>query len=184
MRALGEVPRFMIRGGDEALDALLEAAGYTIVDPVNMYVAALEGLDMAPPAPTASFHLWEPLAIQREIWADGGIGPERIAVMMRAAGPKTALLGRDAGHAAATAFAAIHAGIAMVHALEVLPDHRRRGIARTLMAEAAIWARGQGARYLAVICTAGNTGANALYTGMGMTMIGRYHYRQHPQGDA
>ena len=184
MRALGEVPRFMIRGGDKALDALLEAAGYTIIDPVNMYVAALDELDMAPPAPTASFHVWEPLAIQREIWAGGGIGPDRIAVMMRAAGPKTALLGRDAGHAAATGFAAIHAGIAMVHALDVLPDHRRRGTGRNLMAEAAIWARGQGARHLAVICTAGNTGANALYTGMGMTMIGRYHYRQHPQGAA
>ncbi len=184
MRALGEVPRFMIRGGDEALDALLEDAGYTILDPVNMYVAALEGLDITPPAPTASFHLWEPLAIQREIWADGGIGPERIAVMMRAAGPKAALLGRDAGRAAATGFAAIHAGIAMVHALEVLPDHRRRGTGRTLMAEAAIWAREQGARHLAVVCTADNTGANALYTGMGMSMIGRYHYRQHPQGAA
>ena len=184
MRALGEVPRFMIRGGDEALDALLEAAEYAIVDPVNMYVAALDGLNMAPPAPTASFHIWEPLAIQREIWADGGIGPERIDVMMRAPGPKTALLGRDAGRAAATGFAAIHAGIAMVHALEVLPDHRRRGAGRTLMAEAAIWARGQGARHMAVICTAGNAGANALYTGMGMTMIGRYHYRQHPRGDA
>ncbi len=184
MRALGEVPRFMIRGGDEALDALLEAAEYAIVDPVNMYVAALDGLNMAPPAPTASFHIWEPLAIQREIWADGGIGPERIDVMMRAPGPKTALLGRDAGRAAATGFAAIHAGIAMVHALEVLPDHRRRGAGRTLMAEAAIWARLQGAQHMAVICTAGNTGANALYTGMGMTMIGRYHYRQHPRGDA
>lgn len=184
MRALGDAPLFMIRKGDEPLDALLEAEEYIIVDPVNMYVAALDSLDMAPPAPTASFHLWEPLAIQRDIWADGGIGPERIAVMMRAAGPKTALLGRDAGRAAATGFAAIHGGIAMVHALEVLPDHRRRGTGRTLMAEAAIWARGQGARHLAVICTAGNTGANALYTGMGMTMIGRYHYRQHPQGAA
>ena len=184
MRAMGEMPRFMIRDDDAALDAMLEVAGYAIVDPVNMYVAALADLDMTAPARTASFNLWEPLAIQRDIWAAGGIGPARVKVMMRAAGPKTALLGRDEGRAAAAGFAAIHDGTAMVHALEVLPDHRRRGVARTLMAEAAIWARGQGAVHLAVICTAGNAGANALYRGMGMAMVGRYHYRQHPQGAA
>lgn len=182
MRAMGEVPRFMIRAGDAGLDALLEDAGYAIIDPVNMYVAALDALEMTPPPPTASFSIWEPLAIQHEIWAQGGIGPERIAVMMRAAGPKIALLGREAGRAAATGFAAIHGGTAMVHALEVLPDFRRRGVARNLMAEAAIWARMQGARHLSVICTRGNAGANALYSGMGMALVGQYHYRQHPEG--
>ncbi len=184
MRALGERPRFMIRAGDEALDIMLGEAGYTIIDPVHMYVAALADLDMTPPERTASFHIWEPLAIQREIWAESGIGPERVAVMMRADCPKTALLGRDTGRAVATGFAAINNGTAMVHALEVLPDYRRRGVARNLMTEAAIWARGQGARHLAVICTADNTGANALYAGMGMAHVGRYHYRQHPQGAA
>lgn len=182
MRAAGQRPLFMIREGDDALDDMLEQAGYAVVDPVNMYVAALADIDLATPAATASFHIWEPLAIQREIWVSGGIGPERVDVMMRVAGPKTALLGREAGRAAATGFAALHGGTAMVHALEVLPEFRRRGAGRTLMAEAATWSRGQGANDLAVICTAGNVAANALYRGMGMAMAGRYHYRQHPGG--
>jgi GNAT superfamily N-acetyltransferase len=182
MRAVGQRPLFMIREGDDALDAMLEQAGYAVIDPVNMYVAPLADIDLAPPAATASFHIWEPLAIQREIWESGGIGPERVDVMMRVMGPKTALLGREAGRAAATGFAALHGGTAMVHALEVLPEFRRRGAARNLMAEAAIWARGQGATDLAVICTAANVAANALYRGMHMAMAGRYHYRQHPGG--
>ncbi|MFX0541487.1 GNAT family N-acetyltransferase [Roseovarius sp. S4756] len=180
MRKMGQRPLFMLREGDAPLDALLEEAGYDIVDPVNIYAIALADLDLTPPEATASFHLWEPLAIQRDIWASGGIGPARIAVMERVRGPKTALLGRTSGRAAATGFAAMDGKTAMVHTLEVLPEHRRCGVARTLMTEAAIWARGEGAEILSVICTAQNVAANALYSGMGMTLVGRYHYRQHP----
>ncbi len=180
MRGMAQTPLFMLRDGDDALDALLEDAGYGIVDPVNIYAAALSDLDLPQPERTASFHIWEPLAIQRDIWAAGGIGPERVDVMARAAGPKTALLGRISGRAAAAGFVALKEQTAMVHALEVLPEFRRRGMGRVLMAEAAIWARGQGASVMSVICTAQNEGANGLYCGMGMTHVGRYHYRQHP----
>jgi len=179
MRAMGQTPLFMLRDGDDALDADLAQAGYAVIDPVNMYAIALSDLGLPRPERTASFHIWEPLAIQRDIWAAGGIGPERVDVMMRAQGPKTALLGRKSGRAAAAGFAAILGGTAMVHALEVLPEFRRRGIGRILMAEAAIWARGQGADVMSVICTAQNEAANALYAGMGMSRVGRYHYRQH-----
>ncbi|HEY9037842.1 MAG TPA: GNAT family N-acetyltransferase [Roseovarius sp.] len=182
MRAMGQRPCFMIRCGDANVDALLAQAGYEVVDPVAMYAAPLAGLAMDSPEPTASFHIWEPLAIQREIWAGGGIGPDRIAVMHRARGPKTTLLGRRNGHAVAAGFAAIEGDMVMVHALEVLPEHRRQGTARALMLEAARWAAPLGAQHLAVVCTEANTAANALYASMGMARIGRYHYRQHPPG--
>lgn len=181
IRAMGQLPCFMIREGDAALDTLLAQAGYEVIDPVMMYAAPLDGLVMDTPEPTASFHIWEPLAIQREIWAGGGIGPARVDVMHRARGAKTALLGRRDGHAAAAGFVAIHDGLAMVHALEVLDGYRRQGIARALMLEAARWAAPLGARHLTVVCTEANTAANALYTSMGMQRVGRYHYRQHPQ---
>ncbi|MCQ0092448.1 N-acetyltransferase [Roseovarius sp. M141] len=181
MRAMGQRPCFMIRDGDAAIDALLAQASYEVIDPVAMYAAPLVDLAMDTPEPTASFHIWEPLAIQREIWAGGGIGPARVAVMNRVHGAKTALLGRKDGRAAATGFAAIHDGMAMVHALEVLPVYRRQGTARALMLEAARWAAPLGARYLAVVCTEANTAANALYASMGMHRVGRYHYRQQPQ---
>lgn len=182
MRAAGQTPLFMLRAGDDALDALLEAAGYTVVDPVNIYACPLDDLTRERPPRTASFHIWEPLAIQRDIWTAGGIGPARLAVMARVKGAKTALFGRDDNSPAATGFVALDGDTAMVHALEVLLTHRRRGMARYLMIEAAFWAADQGARHMSVICTAANTGANALYASLGMTLVGQYHYRQHPDG--
>ncbi|MCZ4350930.1 GNAT family N-acetyltransferase [Roseovarius aestuarii] len=184
MRALGQAPRFMIRADDSDLDDLLAQAGYEVIDPVNMYVAPIAPLITQPPPRIASYNIWPPMAIQCEIWAEGGIGPARIDVMNRAPEPKTALLGRDSNRAAATGFAAIHNGIAMVHALEVHKRHRRRGMGRYLMVEAALWAAQHGAQYMSVICTRANAGANALYsTNLGMTLVGQYHYRQLSDGE-
>ena len=177
MRALNQPPLFMIREGDEALDALLEAAGYAVIDPVNAYVTPVDILTREAPPRVTAFDIWEPMAIQRDIWAAGGIGPARIAVMERAKGPRTALFGRDDNRPAATGFVAIHDGMAMIHALEVLPRHRRRGLAAHLSRHAARWAQIHGATHLAVLCTRANDAANALYTSLGMTLVGQYHYR-------
>lgn len=182
MRGMGMLPLFMVRDGEATLNALLAGAGYTQLDPTVIHAAALADLAMDTPAPSTSFHLWEPLAIQREIWTEGGISPARLAVMMRVPGDKTALLGRMGGHAVAAGFAAIYAGIVMVHALEVRPAARRRGAGRALMLEAARWAMARQARTLAVACTEANTAANTLYAAMGLTRVAHYHYRRHPQG--
>ncbi|HSG57326.1 MAG TPA: GNAT family N-acetyltransferase [Paracoccaceae bacterium] len=177
MQALGQPPLFMIRGGDAALDRMLADQGYGIVDPVNIYVTPI--VDLARPTPpTSTFAIWEPLAIQLDIWAAGGIGPGRINVMRRAEAPKTSIFGRADNRAAATAFCAIHAGIAMVHALEVSPESRRKNMGRYVMQAAATWAASHGATHMSVVCTQANTGANALYTSLGMTLAGLYHYRQ------
>lgn len=178
MRALGQTPLFQLREGDGALDALLAAEGYEVVDPVNLYVMPVERLTVEKPPRVSTFSIWEPLEIMREIWADGGIGPARISVMERVTGPKTALLGRHKDQPAATGFAAIHQGIAMVHALEVHARHRRAGMGRLMMLQAAHWAQAEGAQHLAVICTKSNQGANGLYSSMGFTHVGDYHYRQ------
>lgn len=177
MRALGQLPLVMVRAGQERLDAVLAGAGYALVDPVNMYAVAVKTLTVDRPPRLSAFDLWEPLAIQRDIWAAGGIGPSRIDVMARVAGPKTALFGRHDGRAAAAGFVAMHRTVAMVHALEVLAEHRRQGVGRNLTLHAAHWASGQGADTLAVLCTRANAGANALYTSMGFALVGEYHYR-------
>ena len=114
----------------------------------------------------------------RDIWAAGGIGPARIDVLARADGPKTGLFGRSNNRPAATGFVAIHDRIAMVHALEVLERHRREGLGRHMMRQASFWAADQGATHMSVICTQANRGANALYTSLGMTLVGQYHYRR------
>lgn len=176
MQALGQTPLFMVRHGDDALDTMLGDAGYQVIDPVNIYAAPLANLAKPPPHAT-TFTIWEPLAIQLDMWAAGGIGPSRIKVMQRATMPKTSVFARDGQRPAATGFAAIHDGTAMVHALEVTPSCRRRGMGRHVIQKAAIWAQDHGASHVAALCTQDNTGANALYASLGMALVGQYHYR-------
>ncbi|WP_283646783.1 GNAT family N-acetyltransferase [Marinovum algicola] len=177
MRALGQQPLFQIRAGEERLDATLEAAGYRIVDPVNLYVAPVQDLTDRPIPRVTTFCIWEPLAIMRELWAAAGIGPERLAVMWRATCDKTTILGRIEDSPAATAYVGLVDGLAMLHALEVVPAKRRKGLAQWMMRQAAVWAADRGATHLSVLCTEANTGANALYAGMGFACVGHYHYR-------
>lgn len=180
MRAMGQVPLFQPRAGEDALDATLAALGYAVIDPVVGYVAPVSTLaDPALPR-LAAIPCAAPLAIQAEIWAEGGIGPARLAVMDRAAPPKTCLLGRLGDRPVGTAFVAIHDGVAMLHALEVLGSARRRGVARSLMTGAANWAARQGATAIALLVTRANAGANALYASLGMEQVEGYHYRIAP----
>ncbi|WP_372886223.1 GNAT family N-acetyltransferase [Shimia sp.] len=177
MRGLGQTPLFQIREGDAALDAALDGRGYAIVDPVTMYAIDAAALTAERPPRTAAIETTGPLNIMREIWADGGIGPERVAVMDRACKPKAGFVSRWNDKPAGSSFIAMHDGIAMVHALEILPFQRRQGIARWLMKRAAFWTLERGGHTLAVICTTANTGANHLYASLGMTVVGTYHYR-------
>jgi GNAT superfamily N-acetyltransferase len=181
MRALGLEPLFQIRPGDQALDNLLAARGYRQIDP-----SVIHGIDAArltdTPVPRVTvFAIWEPLAIMSEIWAAGGIGPARLRVMERASAPRTALFGRQREMPAGVAFVAIHDGIAMLHALEILPHQRRQGMAVWMMRAAAFWAVENGATTLSVICTRANGPANALYASLGFSVVEQYHYRQRPK---
>ena len=180
MQAIGQPRLFQIRAGDDSLDTMLADRGYVIVDPVNLYLAPVDGMATRRPPPVTAFCVWEPLAIQNDIWAKGGIGPGRLAVMHRAKGPKTSILGRLNDHPGGTAFVAIHNGIAMVHAVEVLPHQRKQGMAGWFMRLAAFWARDNGASHIAVVCTQANTASNELYASLGRALVGQYHYRKHP----
>ncbi|SOC13872.1 GNAT family N-acetyltransferase [Rhodobacter maris] len=176
-RALGQEPKFMARPGEEALDAALAARGYELFDPVVIHAAPLSKLSTDVPPVTAFVH-WPPLAITREVWAETGIGAERQAVMERVTGPKAAVLGRIRDRAAGAAFIALHERTAMLHALTVLPEYRRAGLARAIMAEAARWAAEAGAEDLSLVVTRANVPANALYQSLGMEVVSAYHYRR------
>ena len=173
-------PLFMIREGEDALDDILAARGYLIKDPVNMYAAAITDIAASDGAAQAT-EKWPPIAEQAQVWAQGGIGPGRIAVMDRAREPKVTLLGQVNATPAATAYVAIAADCAMIHALEVAASHRRMGLARDLTCAAARWAQAHGATYLTLVTTQENVAANALYASLGMTLVGHYHYRILPE---
>lgn len=181
MRKLGQPLLFQIRDGDDALDDALASRGYDIVDPVTLYVAPIETLTDQPIPPVTAFTIWEPLAIMTEIWATGGIGPARLRVMDRAP-LKTGIFGRVRDKPAGAAFAAMHNGVCMVHAVEVAPQHRRNGAAEWMMRKAAFWALAHDARWISALCVTENTAANALYRKLGFAQVGRYHYRQKGQG--
>ena len=173
----GQEHLFMIRDGDEILDAALAARGYEIIDPVTLYLCETAPLRPASLPRAQSYCIWEPLHIMREIWAAGGIRDRRIALMHRVQTPKTALLARSGDSPAGVGFLALDGEIAMLHAVEILPEFRRTGVAKKLMAEAAKWAEGHGAKYMALMTTRDNQAANRLYSSLGMRPVGRYHYR-------
>lgn len=177
MAALGQPALFMIGEDDAALDAVLAAKGYRMVDPVVIYAAPIAALTATLPALTCFPH-WPPLAITRDLWVGGGIGSARLAVMARVAGPKAAILARRGDRVAAVTFVACDGAVAVIHALEVAPAMRRSGVGRTILHGAANWASGLGAETLALAVTAANTPARTLYTSLGMQGVGHYHYRQ------
>ncbi|EAR50637.1 Putative acetyl transferase [Oceanicola granulosus HTCC2516] len=179
MRDLGQPPLFMVREGEDALDATLAAAGYRVKDPTVGYAAPTASV-IRPIPRLAVAPSWPPLAIQREIWAAGGIGPSRLAIMERAASPKTTLLGRHDDTPAGTVFVARHGEVAMLHALEVALPHRRCGLGYALVSGVGRWADAHDATRLAVLATRANRAATALYASMGFARATAYHYRIHP----
>jgi len=65
----------------------------------------------------------------------------------------------------------------MIHALAILPEMRRMGLARAMIHEAARWAAENGAQRMMLVVTEANDGANALYRVLGMKRRSGYHYR-------
>lgn len=181
LEVLGGPELFVVYPGrsaaDDALDAALEARGYTVHDPVVAYAAPVAALTGELPF-LAAFPHWPPLETARAIWDEGGIGPGRLRVMERAAGPKTVILARCGDRPAGAAFVARHAGVAMLHAVEVREAQRRKGAGGHLLRAAANWAADQGAETLALVVTARNLAARALYDRAGMRVVGQYHYRR------
>ncbi|MCA0273242.1 MAG: GNAT family N-acetyltransferase [Proteobacteria bacterium] len=176
-RALGQSPLFMIRGGDECLDRILAQRGYGILTPVNLYAGEVARMADPAPDPMTAFTLWPPFEIMRDVWAEGDIGPARLAIMDRVKGAKTAIMGRSRDRVSGVAFVAMHGNQAMLHALHVAPASRRQGSAVNIMRKAAEWAQDHGATELFLAVTVQNDPANALYASLGMRIVGQYHYR-------
>jgi Acetyltransferase (GNAT) family. len=176
-RALGQTPRFMIRDGEDAFDAVLEGRGYEAYDPVRLWSAPVEQVQGEVPPVTAFAH-WPPLQIARDLWSELDVGPERQAIMERVTGPKACVLGRKQDRAAGVAFVALHEGAAMLHALAVAPRFRRMGLARQMVHEAARWAAEAGATRFEMIVTLANDASNGLARDLGMEARAQYHYRR------
>lgn len=169
MRAINQDLLFQVRSGENELDRALQSRGYELFDPVVLLAAPLADLSKSRAIQTTQ----SPNAALKQIWAEGGIGQARLDVMARAKCTKSIIHIDDR----AVAYAGIHNGICMAHAVEVSKDHRRQGLGKQIMHATARWAEQEGARYLAVITVMENTAARELYLGLGMSEVGHYHYR-------
>lgn len=176
----GQRPMFRVLDGDADLTAALVGAGYQQETPTAIMSAPAVALTGRAIPPVTTFAIWPPLAIQRDLWRAGNINDARQAVMVQADVPKAAILGRTDDRAAGAAFVAVSDGIAMVHAVEVLPEFRRRGLAGWMMRQAAFWAVDQGASRIALAVSRANTGARATYDSMGFEEVAGYGYFAKP----
>lgn len=183
MQAWGQRPLFMVRPGEDALDAALAERGYARHDASILLAAPVAALAEAVLDATA-IDCEGRLAAMETLWAAGGIGPSRLAVMDRVAGPRAFLLGRLGDRPAACGFVAIAGDVAMLHALEVAPPARRQGVGARLSRAAAHWAAERGAAHLALAVTEANAPARALSAGLGLAEAARYHYRLAPEEPA
>lgn len=179
-RAWGQTPMFRALDNDARLVAALTDAGYLRETPTAIMAVPIAMLTDQPIPPVTTFAVWPPLAIQRDLWRAGNINDARQAVMMQVSHPRAAILGRVDDRAAGAAFVAAHAGVAMVHGVEVLPDFRRRGLAGWMMRQAAFWAVDHGADRIALAVSRANTGARATYDRMGFTEVAGYSYFTKP----
>lgn len=177
MAAWGQGPLFQLWPGDEALDADLAARGYNVIDPVTIWAAPAAELGGAEDETARVLRMAGPVALAEEIWAAGGVGAARLSVMARAQGPRVWMMLRDGDRPAGCLFAAADGEIAMLHALEIAPDRRRKGIGARGVRAAARWAAENGAATLALAVTQANAPGNALYEGLGMRRVSAYHYR-------
>ncbi len=179
MEAMGQQVLFTL-SPDHRYDALLAESGYDLVDRTLLYHCPIAHLaDRSVPLVTA-FPIWPPLQLAKDIWADGGIGVDRVAVMERATCERTAILGRVNDRAGGVVYAGLHEGCVMIHALEISVSQRRFGLATSLMVAAAHWGAARGATDFSLLVTKQNEAANELYASLGMRAQDGYHYRIKP----
>ena len=181
MREWGQTPLFRVTPDQAQLDRHLAEAGYAKKDPVALYATPVASLADGRDETVKVFRVTSPLAIVDEIWSRGGIGPGRRAVMARPTGPCVTLLARADDRPVGVAFVAIDnangGDIAMIHAIEVAPEHRRKGGGGLLLRGAASFAADHGAYWLTLAVTGANAPARAFYERLGMALAGSYHYR-------
>ena len=116
-----------------------------------------------------------------EIWAAGGIGPARLAIMARAPEPRGYLLGRLGDRPAGAPSSRATAASPCCTPSRSPPSPAARASARAMTAAAAGWGPIAGATTLALAVTRANSAALALYRRLGTGRGGgSYHYRALP----
>ena len=83
----------------------------------------------------------------------------------------------ESGRTVAIGRVASSRGWSGITAVEVAPDHRRRGLGQAVMAALHAWAAARGDRAAYLQVGRSNTAGRALYASLGYTDHSGYHYR-------
>jgi GNAT superfamily N-acetyltransferase len=164
------------------LDAELAGRCWTLERPTIMLTAPIDAASGPGSGPGEPVEL---AATPSAAWLAGyhyrgGSLPEHaVRLLTRHDRVSFASLSRD-GSLAGIARGAVDEGWLGVTAVEVAPEHRRCGVASTLMRALAEWGRQQGATACYLQVDEGNSGALALYQQLGFIEHHRYHYRIAP----
>lgn len=116
-----------------------------------------------------------PLAAVDALWATGGVGSARRAVMARAERGEI-FAARLESRMKGLVFVAAGATGAMIHALHVAPEARRLGVGTDLAVAAARWAIARGLDKIAVAIEADNVASRALFEAVGFSETAAYAY--------
>ncbi|GGX57001.1 N-acetyltransferase [Streptomyces minutiscleroticus] len=111
-------------------------------------------------------------------------GVSEVALRVLGGGPSVwfASVPSDTGAPAAIGRCVVDGRWAGFAAVEVAPEHRRRGLATAVMAALARRALDEGASAAWLQVKTDNTGARALYQGMGFALHHAYHHYREPAG--
>jgi len=191
----GLPPRFQVPlPARAALDAALADRGWTAYNPTWMLTADVDAVLAAagpaapalpvPPPVTPPVTLAVTLAASPSAdwlaayhYRGGDRLPAVAAGVMTAADRPVFATVRDGDTVVAIARAVLDAGWAGVTALEVAPEHRRRGLALRVMRALCEWARDQSASRMYLQVADENAAALGLYRRLDFTVHHRYHYR-------
>lgn len=156
----------------QELDALLAARGYAVTGRTLVMTAGTEAVTAAAGDPGEVEHVddqarWAALSEAVTGSADGMSVIGRIA-------SKAVLLAKDG---IGLGMAVTEDGWTGIFCMATHPGHRRKGVARAVLAAAARWSEEQGASRLYLQVEEDNLPARALYEGLGFTKSHGYHYR-------
>jgi ribosomal protein S18 acetylase RimI-like enzyme len=181
--AHGERARFQVCPAcPPDLDSALAHRGYEWGDAVSLQVAASEHVAHHPPAPSLRVDVndepdtaWFQL-LMRAHETDADPAPEW-RLIQRIDRPSAYVTAFISGRSAALGRAVADTGWAGVFDMATMPDARRRGAARAVLAALADWAVSQRCPHMYLQVQCNNPGALGLYRRAGFEESCTYHYR-------
>jgi N-acetylglutamate synthase len=162
-----------------AMDGILAARGYRTIERSLMQVCLLQAGFSA--APEVGIHAEPTPAWIEAFCAYSPVQPEHRDVMRRMlaaiAQPAGFAFVEAEGRPMAMAIGAVEGDHMGLFDVLVMPEARRRGLARKITESLYAWAWGHGARFAYLQVVATNQAAMPLYAGQGFRTVYEYEYR-------